>query len=572
MRALDVPVLEGSRLRLATWLLESPVGQFLLPIVLREMGVAWLRRQPIDDPPTFAPRHAGGALHTRAAAVPQHEWPVAATPAADGFQFAAVHDYALAYRAGTTTPTDVAQRVLQAITESNETVPALRAMIAVQREDLLRQAEAASQRIRSGTALGVLDGVPIGVKDEVDMVPYPTTVGTAFLGRLGCTSDATVVARLRAAGALLIGKTNMHEIGIGVTGLNPIHGTPRNPYAPDRHTGGSSSGSAAAVAAGLCPLAIGADGGGSIRIPAALCGLVGLKPTYGRVSERGAVPLCWSVAHIGPIGATVADTALGYAVVAGPDPGDPGSLHQPLPTLAGWNEPDLRGVRLGVFWPWFRDADLDVVVVCEAMLGRLRERGAEVHEVSIPGLEAARVAHAVTISSEMAQAMSATYAQHGREHARDVRISLRIARATTALDYIQAQRVRTRILECFRRVLTTADAIVTPATAIAAPPIPDAGLRSGAWDVTVLGRLMRFATPANLTGLPAISFPAGYTSDGLPVGMQAIGRAWEEALLLRIARAAEGCLLRRPPVRHYRVLDTMPRPVRRGATETATTR
>jgi Asp-tRNA(Asn)/Glu-tRNA(Gln) amidotransferase A subunit family amidase len=401
--------------------------------------------------------------------------------------------------------------------------------------------------------LGIFDGVPVAVKDELDMVPYPTTAGTAFLGKHSAATDSTVVARLRAAGALLVGKTNMHEIGIGVTGLNTIHGTPRNPYAMDRHTGGSSSGSAAAVAAGLCPMAVGADGGGSIRIPAALCGVVGLKPTFGRVSEHGAVPLCWSVAHIGPIGATVEDTALGYAVMAGPDPRDPVSRHQPPPVLTGWDRPDLKGVTLGVFRPWFRHADEEVVAACETMLGHLREQGARVREVVIPDLEAARVAHAVIICAEMAQAMSATYAEHHHEHGRDVRINLRIARALSALDYIKAQRVRTRLIANFQRVFADVDAVLTPATACVAPRIPG-DFAGGVSDLATASALMRFATPANLTGLPAISFPAGFTAQGLPVGMQAIGRAWEEALLLRIARAGEPYLRRHAPQLHFPIL------------------
>jgi len=311
LRTINLPSLAGTKLRLAVELLDSPLRRFLLPRLLREAGITWLRSQVFADPPTFAPRHWGGPAQAGAMAVPQNEWPESSAESGTGFHFASVHDYARAYQENITSPEDVANRVLQAITASNEASPPLRAVIAVNRDDVLRQAEGATKRIRAGVALGIFDGVPVGVKDEVDMVPFPTTAGTAFLGRQQATTDATVVARLRSAGALLIGKTNMHEIGIGVTGLNPIHGTPRNPYAIDRHTGGSSSGSAAAVAAGLCPVAIAADGGGSIRIPAALCGVVGLKPTYGRISEHGAVPLCWSVAHIGPIAASVADTALG---------------------------------------------------------------------------------------------------------------------------------------------------------------------------------------------------------------------------------------------------------------------
>lgn len=555
LRTIDLPCLAGGKLRMFVSLLDSPLRHLVMPRLLSEAGITRLRSQIFDEPPTHVPLHPGGAPQTEAMSVPHGEWPGASPQPETGFRFTTIHDYATAYRENVTTPEEIAASVLQAIAASNEASPPLRAVIAISRDDILRQAEAATKRIRNGRTLGCFDGVPVGVKDEVDMIGYPTTAGTAFLGRQPATTDSTVVSRLRAAGALLIGKTNMHEIGIGVTGLNPHHGTPRNPYAMDRHTGGSSSGSAAAVAAGLCPMAIAADGGGSIRIPAALCGVVGLKPTYGRISEHGAIPLCWSVAHIGPIGATVADTALGYAAMAGPDPKDPVTLHQPRPSLSGWNKDDLHGVTLGVFWPWFRDADAEVVAICETMLGRLRERGARVREIVIPDLEAARVAHAITICTEMAQAMSATYARHHREHGNEVRINLRIARALTALDYIQAQRVRTRLMKNFQQAFADVDAIITPATAIVAPLIPDDDLEGGVSDLFTATELMRFATPANLAGLPAISFPAGYTQGGLPVGLQAIGRAWEESLLLRIARSAETCVERQSPVRRFRIMS-----------------
>ena len=521
-----------------------------MPRLVREAGVTWLRSQVFDEAPTGAALHPPGSERSAA-----DEAPIAPIEEpTGGFRYSTVLDYARAYREGVISPGEVAERVLDAIKAGNEASPPLRAVISVQRDDLLRQAEAATRRIRAGRPLGMFDGVPVGVKDELDMIPFPTTAGTSFLGRHPASSDATVVERLRSAGALLIGKTNMHEIGIGVTGLNPIHGTPRNPYATGRHTGGSSSGSAAAVAAGLCPMAVGADGGGSIRIPAALCGVVGLKPTYGRVSEHGAVPLCWSVAHIGPIGAMVADVAHGYILMAGPDPRDPVSMRQPPPVLTGWERLDLCGVTLGVFRPWFQDAEEQVVSVCDAMLEYLRAQGARIREIVIPDLEAGRVAHAITICSEMAQAMTSTYARHHRQHARDTRINLHIARALTALDYIQAQRVRTRLIANFRQVFAEVDAVVTPATAIVAPIIPKDSLARGASDLSTASALMRFATPANLTGLPAISFPAGFTAEGLPVGIQAIGRAWDEALLLRIARAGQTIIRRPAPEHHFRIL------------------
>jgi Asp-tRNA(Asn)/Glu-tRNA(Gln) amidotransferase A subunit family amidase len=396
--------------------------------------------------------------------------------------------------------------------------------------------------------------VPVAVKDELDMMPYPTTVGTAFLGKSPAEEDATVVARLRASGALLIGKANMHEIGIGVTGLNPHHGTTRNPYNPDHYTGGSASGPGAAVAAGLCPVAIGADGGGSIRVPSSFCGVVGLKSTFGRVSEFGAAPLCWSVAHLGPLAATATDAALAFGAIAGPDPKDPLSLHQPAPTLEGWDRLDLSDLTLGVYWPWFRHASADVVEGCEALLQQFEVQGARVREVVIPELENGRVAHVITIAAEMSQALGHTYADHHREHGLDVRTNLALARQFTARDYIQAQRVRTRMMAHFDGVLEQVDAIVTPTTGLPAPAIPSAALPDGDSDLTTLTEIMRFATPANLTGLPAISFPAGYNDAGLPLGMQAIGRAWQEHTLLRLALAAEQAVQRQAPLVHYGIL------------------
>ena len=554
LKSVKLPYLAGGMLRLFVKLVEGPLRSLLIPSLFKSSGITWLREQRFDEPPTPQPVNYSATLAVEAQAVPQEEWPGAPSLPGLGFRYSTVQDYAEAYREGKITPEDVAHRVIEAIVTSNAAEPPLRAIIAMDREDVLRQAREATKRIKEGGALSVFDGVPVAVKDEVDMTPYPTSVGTAFLGKSPCKEDSTVVARMRAAGALLIGKANMHEIGIGVTGLNPHHGTPRNPYAPDHFTGGSSSGPGAAVAAGLCPAAIAADGGGSIRIPASFCGIVGIKPTFGRISEHGAAPLCWSVAHLGPVAATATDAALAYAVMAGPDPKDPNSLRQPAPTLADWDKLDLSGLTLGVYWPWFRHATADVVAACEAMLNKFESMGAQLREVVIPDLEAGRVAHTITIAGEMAQALDHTYAEHHREHGADVRINLALARAFTTMDYVQAQRVRTRLIANFARVLEQVDVILTPSTALPAPLIPKAALPEGESDLSTLVEIMRFATPANLAGLPAISFPVGYNEASLPLGMQAIGRAWQEATLLRLALAAERVVDRKSPQIHYRIL------------------
>ena len=554
LKSVKLPYLAGLPLRLFVTLLESPLSGLLLPNLFRSAGIARLRDQQIDEPPTLHPIHITGTLASEAGSVPQDEWPGPPAQPGPGFHFATVHDYAKAYREGKTTPDEVAHKVLEAIEASNAADPPLRAIIAVEREEVLKQAHASTERLKSAQPLSAFDGVPVAVKDEVDMVPYPTTVGTAFLGSSPAKEDATVVARMRAAGALLIGKANMHEIGIGVTGLNPHHGTPRNPYNPDHYTGGSSSGPGAAVAAGLCPVAIGADGGGSIRIPSSFCGLVGLKPTFGRVSEFGAAPLCWSVAHLGPLAATATDAAVAFGVMAGPDPQDHISLHQPPPTLAGWDNLDLSDLTLGVYWPWFRHATADVVSACESLLEEFERMGVQVREIVLPNLENGRVAHTITIAGEMTQAMGRYYTYHRREHGLDVRTNLALARAFTARDYIQAQRARTQLMTNFNRALEQVDVIVTPTTGLTAPAIPQAALPHGESDLTTLMEIMRFTTQANLTGLPAISFPAGYNDAGLPIGMQAIGRAWQEHTLLGLALAAEQAVERQAPQVYYEIL------------------
>ncbi|MBM3179111.1 MAG: amidase [Chloroflexi bacterium] len=555
LKSVKLPYLAGGLLRLFVSLVEGPLGGLVIPSLLQNAGIEWLRKQVIDEAPTYHPIHFTGALALKDSAVPEKEWPQSSAVDSRGFHFVTVFDYAKVYRDGKTTPEEVAKKLLDAIEASNSSTPPLRAVIAVNSENVMKQAGKSTQRIKTGKPLSIFDGVPVAVKDEVDMLPYPTTVGTSFLGKSPAKEDAAVVARMRAAGALMIGKTNMHEIGINVTGLNPHHGTTRNPYNTDHFTGGSSSGSGTAVAAGLVPVAIGADGGGSIRIPASFCGVFGLKPTYGRVSEQGAAPLCWSLAHLGPIAGTASDTALAYAVMAGPDLRDPNSLHQSMPTLENWNQLNLRGIKLGVYKPWFQHADPEVVAACETMLKRFTDMGAEIREIVIPDLELNRIAQTVIIVSEMVQAMSYTYAEHHREHGLDVRLNLALGRAFNAQDYVLSQRARTRIINNFNRALEEVDMILTPTTANAAPEIKKGALPIGESDLSTTIEIMRFVTAANMTGLPAISFPVGYTKSGLPIGMQAMARAWEENLLLRLAVNAEQAIERKEPQVHYKILD-----------------
>ncbi|UCH59582.1 MAG: amidase [Anaerolineales bacterium] len=557
LKSVKLPRLAGGVLNLIVNLVENPLTRgLILGNLLQNGGIIDFGKLEVLTAPTFQPnppRHFqqddqdSESLDVLQTIQDQYPFPNQQA----GFKFNTIQDYAHAYREGRTTPVQVAEAALAAIADSEQHNPALHVFIAMKADDVLEQAQAATQRIQQGTSLGILDGVPVAIKDELDMIPFPTTIGTRFLGHSPVAADATVVARLRAAGALLLGKTNMHEIGIGVTGHNTHYGTVRNPYNPGHHTGGSSSGPAAAVAAGFCPLAVGADGGGSIRIPSGFCGVVGLKPTFSRISEHGAASLTWSMGHLGPIAATPHDAAVGYAIMAGADPHDLNTLNQPPISLRDLHRLELSDLTLGVYWPWFRHADAQVVYACEEMLDRLEKLGASIREVELPELEAARLAHVITIGSEIAAALEPYYATHHKDYSLEVRINLALARSLTSRDYLKAQQVRTRTIAYFETALSQVHAILTPATAVTAPPINLAAQPDGESDLTVLTEIMRYATPPNLTGYPAISFPAGYDQAGLPIGMQAIAGYWQEHLLLRLAHAAQQELERKAPAVHY---------------------
>lgn len=557
IKPISAPRATGTLLRLLCRLVESPLtGPLVGNSLLKSAGVQGLREYPCDSPP-WSP------LALRPDAPPwtpgwrpnPDELPSGTgLPGGSDFVRSCAADYVAAYRAGSTTPEQIAERIIEAIRAADNATPPLRAFISQNPDDLVEQARASAQRYRDGTSLGPLDGVPVAVKDELDVAGYPTTVGTRFLGTEKACSDAHAVALLRQAGALLIGKTNMHEIGLGVTGLNPHHGSARNPYDPSRATGGSSSGSAAAVSAGLCPIAVGADGGGSIRIPAAFCGVWGLKPTFGRVSERGVAPVCWSVAHLGPIAGSLEDLALGYAFMAGPDRVDPMSCQQPQPRFDQLSKPGIDGVRLGVFRQWNELALPEVRAACNGLVTQLEAAGATIVELSLPELALVQSVHLVTIVSEMAAAHLHLYDAHRFDYGLDVRLNLALGRRLTNRDYVHAQRVRTRLAGHFAGALSEVDAIVTPTTGCTAPALAEDALHCGESNLTVLSVIMLYAQAANLTGFPALSMPAGYDEQGLPVGLHLLGKPWEEDLLMRIGAAAQTFVSQRRPKLYWEPL------------------
>jgi Asp-tRNA(Asn)/Glu-tRNA(Gln) amidotransferase A subunit family amidase len=548
LKAVQLPVLGPAGIRAVNTLAGlTGIGPLLIRKLRHDAGLSTLTSAALDDPPTNTPMLADVAPSLPALDGRDDD-------ARAGFRFPTVTDYHAAYRAGTLTPLDVASRFLSQLDESERGDRPMRAFIATRRDDILAQATASAERWKAGRPISVFDGVPVAAKDEIDQAGYVTTVGTRlFKDAPPAARDCTAVARIRAAGAVMVGKANMHEIGIGVSGYNQHYGSARNPYNDLHHTGGSSAGPGCVVGAGLVPVAIGADGGGSIRLPASFCGTVGLKPTYGRISERGAAPLCWSLAYLGPLANSARDAAIAYELMAGADPEDPHTLGHPDASIDPQAPRSLNGITLGVYWPWFRHAQPDVVATCERLLEQLCARGARLVEVEIPELELARLAQLIIITSEMCTALWPHVRDRFDEFGVETQLNLAIARASTATEYVHAQRVRTRAMAHFERALTRCDAIITPAAGNTAPRIHPSG---GA--VSDLGRTMetmRFAFPSNLTGHPAISFPAGYDSAGLPIGMQAIGKAWSERLLLRLAAFADTVVERRRPQRYYAPIE-----------------
>jgi Asp-tRNA(Asn)/Glu-tRNA(Gln) amidotransferase A subunit family amidase len=537
-------------LRVAARMLEGPIRGPLIRRLLADGGIDALRRVYPTEPPTPLPLAFDGERADTEARIP-----IPAVPAGAKSAHVTVATLAAAYRSGAVSPIEIAERSLAAIRAADEGDQPLRAFIAVDEDDVIAQAKQAAARFAAGKPRSSLDGVPVAIKDEVDQRGYPTTVGTSFLAAIA-ERDSTVVSRLRRAGAVLLGKANMHEIGINPNGLNIHHGQVRNPYDRSRDPGGSSSGSAAAVAAGICPLAIGADGGGSVRIPAALCGVFGLKATYGRISEHGAAPLAWSVGHLGPIGASAHCVAAGYAAIAGPDLGDPNSLHQPPPSLEDWDSGDLSGVRIGVYDAWFDHADPEIVEANRRALEHLVAAGAELAAIEIAELENMRIAHAVTILSEMVTAMSTHQSAHARDFAPATRVSMALGRAFSSTDYLIAQQIRTRAMAVFAEVFREVDLVATPATGTTAPEILDGGAH-GYSDLSTVIELMRFVVPGNFVGLPAIAVPIERSETGLPIAMQLMANHWQEALLLRGAHVLEQARELEPPDGYVRLIDAV---------------
>jgi aspartyl-tRNA(Asn)/glutamyl-tRNA(Gln) amidotransferase subunit A len=416
----------------------------------------------------------------------------------------------------------------------------LKSYITVMGDSALAAAKIAEAAVQSGATLGPLHGVPVGLKDLYCTKGVKTTGGSKILADWVPEEDATVVARLASAGAIALGKLNMHEFAYGPEGLNPHYGTPWNPWDATVHRicGGSSSGSGASVAAGICPGALGSDTGGSIRLPSALCGLSGIKPTYGRVSRAGVLPLAWSMDHVGPMCRSAADCALMLAPMAGYDPRDPTTSVLPVPDYAAALTGQVKGLRIGLLRAFFLEgAGPAQRAAVEAAAKALEGQGATIEAVDLSMIGRAAAASHAVLAPEAYAYHEEWLKTRAAEYGADVRERLRVGAFVTAAEYLKGQRLRSLLKNEVDAALAKLDVLLAPTTAIEATPVGQNEVRIGSETFPVRASLIRFTRPFNLTGHPAASVPCGFTADGLPMGLQIIGRPFDEATVLRVADA-----------------------------------
>lgn len=431
-------------------------------------------------------------------------------------------------RARKISPMELTAACLQRINQLN---PSLNAFITIMKDSVRNDAQALLTK-RDSTL--PLFGIPIAIKDLYETKGTVTTAGSRFFSDYEPDKDSAVIEKIKQSGALIVGKTNTHEFAFGVTGVNPHFGACRNPWDAARISGGSSSGSAVAVATGMSLGALGTDTGGSIRIPASLCGVVGLKPTFGRVSLRGIVPLSWNLDHAGPLARSVRDTAMLLQVIAGFDPLDPASVDNPTDDYINGLDESIRGWKIafavGIF---IEEADPSVSSAINEAAKAFESLGAVVTKVDMDFLRKFALANGQMVQADAAAYHYARLSEHPDWFGADVRERLESGRSLSSTDYSLARRNQSEGRRWMESLFHDYDLLILPTTPITAPMI------EGANAIEQARRLTRFTAPFNLTGLPALSLPCGYDSSGLPIGLQLVSGAWSEARLLQAGHAYE---------------------------------
>ncbi len=451
-----------------------------------------------------------------------------------------VLEAAAALRAGQVSSVELTLECLKKVEISND---ALNAILTVTPEIALADARRADKELSSGLDRGPLHGIPVAHKDLLCTTNVKTTSGSKIFAEYVPNFDAAVVEKWREAGTVMIGKAHMHEHAYGITSNNPHYGPVRNPWDMRRIPGGSSGGSAAAVASGMCLLASGSDTGGSIRVPASYCGIVGLKPTFGLVSKYGALPLGFSLDHVGPMARTVRDAAVALQAMVGYDPRDAASVRRKTEDYFPPDDVSLSGVR--IILPqnyYFEKVDTQVRSLVLGAAQKAESAGAQFVMGRVPDGEQLSTVAQVTLLSEAAAVHEPYMRKRRQDYGDDVLALLELGRTMPATHYIQAQRMRKRILGVFLQMLKKADCLLTPATPITAPLIGQETLDIGGELEDTRIASTRFVRGMNALGLPALVIPAGWTKDGMPVGIQLIGRPFGEAALFRIGAAMEALL------------------------------
>lgn len=468
---------------------------------------------------------------------------------ADELVFLSLHELSRLIGEKKISPREAVEAHLRRIEALN---PRINAFITVCAEEATEDARRAEEEIQGGNYRGPLHGVPVGVKDIVDTAGVLTTQGSSFFPDNVPGEDAECVRRLRAAGAVLVGKCNTHEFAAGSTTVNPHYGACRNPWDEERVAGGSSGGSGAAVAAFLCSAAVGTDTGGSIRGPAGACGTMGLKPSYGRVSLRGAFPNAPTLDHAGPLARTARDCGLALRGMAGYDPLDPGSADRAAPDFRAGLDEGVRGMRFGVCEDFhLPENDVSVQEGFEGALSTMEALGGVLVEVRFPRAARAEEVRRVIADAELFAVHRERLQSRPEKFGEDVRARLEGASRATLDEYVRALRERRVLAREMEKAFGEADVILAPGYPCPAAPIATAMGRVNGREVPFSGLGRPQLGPWNLFGFPALAAPSGFSAEGLPVSVQFVGPPWEEARVLRAAHAFEEATpeirRRRPP-------------------------
>ncbi|MDY0405678.1 amidase [Virgibacillus sp. 179-BFC.A HS] len=447
--------------------------------------------------------------------------------------FMTATDLALLIKSKQLSPVELTQHILNRIDHFD---PTIKAYITPLHELALYQAKEAEASIMQGYYKGPLHGIPIGIKDNYCTKGIRTTDGSKLFANFIPHQNAPVVEKLLTHGCIILGKTNMHELAAGSTGTNPFFGTTRNPWNVDYMPGGSSGGSSAALAAGLAILATGTDTFGSIRLPAAMCGIYGLKPTHGLISTQGIFPSAWSLDHAGPMARSVSDLALMLSYMAGYDANNPPSIRAHIPNYSKNLHKSIKGIRIGIPTYYLEGLDPDVEKLFKNAIAILQNLGANIKEIAIPELSMTTFAGYVTVTGEASAFHDDWLRTYPEDYSQDIRTFFLSGTLTNTTQYIRSQQARRRMAKAFHKAFHEVDMMLGPTIPITTPSFSDHWVEQ---NLEVVRRCLPFTVPANLTGVPSLSVPMGLCTNGLPVGMQFIGKYFCEKQLLQIANTWE---------------------------------